>query len=253
MAMPDEKYVTQVFGEIAEVYDPMNRVLTFGLWGRWQRAFDRFCPVREGMRLLDVGCGTGDLTIRLARRVGPEGHVTGLDLTPAMLAVARRKVDAEGLGDRVTLVEGNALALPFPDGSFDGVTAGFSLRNMADLDGALREMFRVLRPGGFAVSLEVSKPSPGPVRSVFLFFFYRIVPLLGTLGGKGKSPYGWLAESLRAFPDRPGLRARFGNVGFDPVTDRALTLGAAALHRGIRPAAGAKVTVAGPPETPGER
>lgn len=235
MGKPDEKYVTQVFEEIADVYDPMNRVLTLGLWGRWQKAFDRFVPVREGMRLLDVGCGTGDLTLRLARRVGPAGMVTGLDLTPAMLAVGRKKVLAQGLEDRVILIEGNALSLPFADGTFDGVTAGFSLRNMTDLDGALREMFRVLKPGGFAVSLDVSKPNPGPVRAVFLFFFYRIVPWMGALGGKGKSPYGWLSESLRAFPDRPGLRERFRQAGFVRVEDRALTLGAAALHRGLRP------------------
>ncbi len=235
MRVPDEKFVTKVFEEIADVYDPMNRVLTFGLWGRWQRAFDRFVPVLEGMRLLDVGCGTGDLTIRLARRVGPGGHVTGLDLTPAMLAVGQKKVASEGLTERITLMEGDALSLPFPDGTFDGVTAGFSLRNMADLDGALREMYRVLKPGGFAVSLEVSKPNPGPVRTVFLFFFYRIVPWLGVLAGKGMKPYGWLSESLRAFPDRPGLSERFRQAGFEGLEDRALTFGAAALHRGVKP------------------
>ncbi len=236
--MPDEEHVTGVFRDIARVYDPMNRVLTFGQWGRWQRAFDAMAPVAEGMRLLDVGCGTGDLTLILARRVGPGGKVVGLDLTPEMLAVAREKVAASSLSARIDLVEGNALALPFPDESFDGVTAGFSLRNMADLDGALREMYRVLRPGGFCLSLDVSKPSSRPVRAVFLWFFYHVVPWIGALGGRGRAPYAWLSESLRAFPDRRALSERLRRAGFARVEDRALSLGAAALHRGWRPGGG---------------
>lgn len=235
--MPDEHRVTGVFNDIARVYDPMNRVLTFGQWGRWQRAFARFVPARPGMRLLDVGCGTGDLSLILAGLVGREGSVVGLDLTPAMLEVAREKVARAGLGAAIELVEGNALALPFPDASFDGVTAGFSLRNMADLDGALREMHRVLRPGGFAVSLEVSKPDRAAVRAPYLWFFYHVVPWIGALSGRGRAPYAWLSESLRAFPDRAGLRQRFAAAGFVRLEDRALSFGAAALHLGWRPPA----------------
>jgi demethylmenaquinone methyltransferase/2-methoxy-6-polyprenyl-1,4-benzoquinol methylase len=233
--MPDEAHVRDVFARIATVYDPMNRVLTFGLWDRWQRAFDAFTPVTEGMQVLDVGAGTADLCLRLARRVGPRGHVTGIDLSAPMLEVGRAKVERAGLSHVVTLMEGNALNLPFPDASFDAVTAGFSLRNMADLRRALREMYRVLKPGGFAVSLDVSKPDPGPVRTVFLAFYYHVVPYLGLLAGRGQEPYRWLAESLKAFPDRPQLSQMFREVGFVRVEDRPLTLGAAALHRGYRP------------------
>ena len=236
--MPDEQHVTHVFRDIARVYDPMNRVLTFGQWGRWQRAFEAMAPVRPGMRILDVGCGTGDLTLILARHVGEEGRVVGLDLTPEMLEVARGKVQASGLGGRIELVEGNALALPFPDATFDGVTAGFSLRNMADLDGALREMHRVLRTGGFCLSLDVSKPSARPVRAVFLWFFYHLVPWIGALSGRGREPYAWLSDSLREFPDRAALAQRFARAGFVRVEDRALSFGAAALHRGWRDGAG---------------
>jgi demethylmenaquinone methyltransferase/2-methoxy-6-polyprenyl-1,4-benzoquinol methylase len=233
--VPDEEHVTGVFRDIARVYDPMNRILTFGQWGRWQRAFAAMAPVGPGMRLLDVGCGTGDLTLILARRAGPEGRVVGLDLTPEMLEVAREKVRRAGLDERIELVEANALAMPFADATFDGVTAGFSLRNMADLDGALREIYRVLKPGGFFLSLDVSKPGAAPIRAVFLWFFYHLVPWIGALGGHGRAPYAWLSESLREFPDRRELAARFRRAGFARVEDRALTLGAAALHRGWRP------------------
>jgi demethylmenaquinone methyltransferase/2-methoxy-6-polyprenyl-1,4-benzoquinol methylase len=243
--MPDEERVTSVFRDIARVYDPMNRVLTFGQWGRWQRAFEAMAPLRAGMRVLDVGCGTGDLTLIVARRLGDSGRVVGLDLTPEMLIVAREKVAASGLGSRIELVQGNALELPFPDASFDAVTAGFSLRNMADLDGALREMHRVLRPGGFCLSLDVSKPTARPVRAVFLWFFYHVVPWIGALGGRGRAPYAWLSESLRAFPDRRALSARFQAAGFVRVEDRALSFGAAALHRGWR-AGGSADRDAGP-------
>jgi demethylmenaquinone methyltransferase/2-methoxy-6-polyprenyl-1,4-benzoquinol methylase len=161
--------------------------------------------------------------------------VVGLDLGPALREVARATGARAGLGDRVELVEGNALALPFPDRSFDGVTAGFSLRNVADLDRALAEMLRVLRPGGFAVSLDVSKPTHPWVRAAFLLFFYHLVPWIGALGGRGRRPYAWLSESLRAFPDRESLSRRFAAAGFARVQDRALSFGAAALHRAWRP------------------
>lgn len=225
----------ETFEQIARVYDPMNRILTFGQWDGWQRAFDRFTPVAPGMRILDVGCGTGDLTLRLARRVGPEGHVAGVDLSPAMLAVAEEKLQRAGMRARAELMVGNALHLPFPDGTFDGATAGFVLRNVADLDGAMREILRVLRPGGFFVSLDVSKPDSRVVRALYLFFFYRIVPLLGLLARRGRGPYDWLAESLKTFPDRPALARRLRAAGFADVVDRPLGLGSAALHRGVRP------------------
>jgi demethylmenaquinone methyltransferase/2-methoxy-6-polyprenyl-1,4-benzoquinol methylase len=232
-----ETFVRGVFETIADVYDPMNRVLTLGLWGSWQRRFDGLVRARPGERWLDVACGTGDLTLRLARRAAPGGEVVGVDLSPAMLAVARRKVQALPPGATVRLLEANALALPFADATFDGAVIGFALRNVRDIAGTLSEMTRVVRPGGQVVSLEVSHPDLGPVRAAFGLYFYHVAPLLGRLAGKGPEPYAWLAESLRRFPDRRRLEAMFRDAGLTDVRSWPLSLGAAAVHVGVVPVA----------------
>lgn len=157
-------YIRQLFDTIAPGYDRMNRLMTLGQWRYWQWRLARRLeelPL-EGARVLDVACGTGEITALLARRVGPSGHVTGLDFSPGMLAVARRRLEEAGLAARVRLVQGDALAMPFPDGGFDLVTMGFALRNVADLDRALAEMVRVARPGdGCCCSSSPTARGPG--------------------------------------------------------------------------------------------
>lgn len=230
-----ERFVLNVFETIADVYDPMNRILTLGLWGRWQRRFFRHLPVGRDQQWLDVASGTGDLALMLALRVGEGGNVVGIDLSPSMLAHARRKAQEARISDRVKFVEGNALALPLPDRQFDGATIGFALRNVRDIDGTLREMRRVVRPGGIVASLEVSKPDFRPVRALFGAYYYHIAPWLGRFAGKGSEPYAWLAESLRRFPDRHALEQRFKDAGLVHVRSIPLTLGAAAIHLGEVP------------------
>lgn len=234
-----ERFVRALFDTIAPRYDLMNLVMTLGAWRVWQGAFLRHGGLRPGDRVLDVGCGTGDLCLLAARQVGPGGRVTGVDIAEEMLAIARRKVARAGLSDRVALLAANGLDLPFPDGSFDVVTSGFVLRNVGDLRRALAEMARVLRPGGRAVVLELSHPSHPLVRVPFRLYFTRVVPLLGLWAARRwrgpVAPYAWLPVSWKDFPDARGLADRMAAAGFGQVRWIPLTGGIACLHVACKP------------------
>ena len=214
--------VRRLFDRIAPVYDAMNRVMTAGLDRSWRRLTVEEV-VQPGFRVLDACCGTGDLALA-AEREG--GIVTGLDFSPAMLARARRK------SDTVTWVEGDLLALPFADESFDAATVGFGVRNVADLDGALSELRRVLRPGGRLAILEITQPR-GVLRHFFSLWFDRIVPALGKVLPGGKA-YTYLPASVRRFPDAEELVALLRRNGLEDVRFRLLGGSIVALHVGVR-------------------
>lgn len=228
-----------LFDSIAPYYDAMNVIMTAGAWRAWQRAFRRHAGVRPGESVLDVGCGTADLCLILAELVGPSGRVTGVDISEEMISVGRRKVERARLADRVELRHGNALDLPFPDGSFDAVTSGFVLRNVADLPRALSEMARILRPGGRAVILELSHPANPLVRWPFTLYFTRVVPLLGAWAARRwqgpVAPYAWLPVSWRAFPDAPGLARMLAAAGLTDARWLPLMGGIACLHLARKP------------------
>ena len=213
--------VRSMFDRIAPVYDAMNRVMTVGLDLRWRRLAAAEV-VRPGDRVLDAACGTGDLAVA-DHRAGA-ASVTGLDFSPRMLARARRK--APGL----EWVEGDLLALPFPDDTFDAATVGFGVRNVADLELALRELGRVLRPGGRLAVLEITQPR-GLLRPFFGLWFDRIVPLLGrTL--PGGAAYSYLPASVARFPGAEELAALLERAGFAEVRFRLLAGSIVALHTG---------------------
>jgi demethylmenaquinone methyltransferase/2-methoxy-6-polyprenyl-1,4-benzoquinol methylase len=212
--------VQRMFDRIAPVYDAMNRVMTAGLDRRW-RASTLDATVRHGDRVLDACCGTGDLAIG-ARRRG--AAVTGLDFSPRMLERARRKDDG------VEWVQGDALALPFEDASFDAVTVGFGVRNVADLERGLRELRRVLRPGGRLGILEITTPR-GALAPFYRLWFDRIVPLLGKVL-PGGSAYTYLPASVRRFPAPDELAALLERTGFANVGYRLFAGGIVALHTG---------------------
>ncbi len=188
--------------------------------------------VQRGAHCLDVATGTGDWAIALAKAAGPQGQVVGLDFCQEMLDVAEPKLAREHVDGRVELVRGNAMALPYPDNSFDCATIGFGLRNVPDVPQVLREMMRVVKPGGLVVSLELSKPT-GPVfRGLYYFYFNRILPLIGRLAVGKAEPYRWLPESLVDFPDRITLAGMFADAGLRQIDHYALTGGICALHMG---------------------
>ena len=212
--------VRSMFDRISPVYDAMNRTMTVGLDQRWRRATVA-AVVRPGDRVLDACCGTGDLAVA-AQEVG--GTVTGLDFSERMLERARRK------SGQVEWVQGDALALPFSDGSFDAATVGFGIRNLDELEGGLVELRRVLRPGGRLAILEITKPS-GLLAPFYRLWFDGFVPLLGKLL-PGGSAYTYLPASVRRFPGPDELAALLRGAGFEDVRWRTFAGGIVALHIG---------------------
>ena len=210
--------VRTMFDRIAPVYDVMNRVMTVGLDQRWRRHAVE-AVVQPGFKVLDACCGTGDLAIA-AEREG--GIVTGLDFSGEMLVRARRK------SDTIEWVQGDVLALPYADGTFDAATVGFGIRNVADLDAGLRELRRVLRPGGRLAILEITQPR-GPLKPFFSLWFDRIVPLLGRVLPGGKA-YTYLPASVRRFPGAEDLATLIDESGFEGARFRLFGGTIVALH-----------------------
>ena len=214
----DAGAVRGMFDRIAPVYDVMNRVMTAGLDRRWRRLAAR-AVVWPGDRVLDACCGTGDLAVEAERR---GGRVVGLDFSARMLERARRK------SGTIEWVEGDALALPFDDGAFDAVTIGFGVRNFEDLPRGLRELQRVLRPGGRIAVLEITRPR-GLLRPFFRLWFDVLVPLAGKVLPGGKA-YTYLPASVRRFPGPEDLSRLLEGAGFGKVEYRLLGGGIVALH-----------------------
>jgi demethylmenaquinone methyltransferase/2-methoxy-6-polyprenyl-1,4-benzoquinol methylase len=211
-----------MFDRIAPVYDVMNRVFTMGLDGRW-RKLAAAGAVRPGDRVLDAACGTGDLALA-DRKAG--GEVTGLDFSERMLERARQK------SDQVQWVQGDVLALPFGDASFDAATIGFGIRNVDDLDAGLRELARVVRPGGRLAVLEITRPT-GVLRPFFRLWFDVLIPLAGK-ALPGGAAYTYLPASVRRFPGPDDLADALRRAGFADVNHRLLAGGIVSLHVGRR-------------------
>jgi demethylmenaquinone methyltransferase/2-methoxy-6-polyprenyl-1,4-benzoquinol methylase len=231
MQQSKEQRVHNVFEKISDNYDKMNSVISFQQHIKWRMDTMGRMNVQPGSKALDVCCGTADWTIALAEAVGPTGKVTGLDFSQNMLNVGLEKVKELGL-EQVTLIHGNAMELPFPDNSFDYVTIGFGLRNVPDYLQVLKEMNRVLKPGGIAVCLETSQPTLIGYKQLYYFYFRFIMPLFGKLLAKSYREYAWLHESARDFPEMRELAKLFEKAGFKEVKYKPYSGGAAAVHIG---------------------
>jgi demethylmenaquinone methyltransferase/2-methoxy-6-polyprenyl-1,4-benzoquinol methylase len=220
--------VRSMFDRIAGVYDLLNSAMTAGLHHGWrERAADR-AELGAGEAALDLCCGTGDLALALRERVGASGRVVGADFSERMLELANEKAAARGLAD-VTFEWADALELPYSDASFDAVTVGFGVRNLADLGAGIREMGRVLRPGGRLVILEITQPQRPPLSTFFKVWFDRVVPLLGRVAGDAEA-YSYLPESVRSFPPPEGLAAIMDEAGLQGIRYTVLAGGIIAIH-----------------------
>lgn len=234
-ASEKEQAVQEMFTAIAHRYDLNNSLLSLGLHHSWKRRAVKMSGAATGDIVLDLCTGTGDLAVLLARRVGPQGRVIGLDLNERMLEFGRRKIEKLGFSN-ITLLAGNAESLQFCDRTFQAATVAFGIRNVTDIRTALREIYRVLKPGGRAVCLEFSRPVIGPLRKLYDFYSFTILPRIGRLISHDQTGvYNYLPASIRAFPDQERFKELFLEAGFSPVTYRDLTGGIVAIHVGMKP------------------
>ena len=225
-----------MFDRIAGVYDVMNSLMTAGLHHRWRERAADLARLQPGQRALDVATGTGDLALELARRVGAEGEVVGSDFSDGMLAKAREKgARAEGAGmGRLRWEHADVMALPYGDGEFAAATVGFGARNFGDLERGLREMVRVVRPGGRVVVLEITTPTRPPLSGFFRLWFDRIVPVVGRLAADPEA-YAYLPSSVRRFPGPEALAQKLAACGLVDVRWILTAGGIIALHSGTQP------------------
>ncbi|KAB8138486.1 demethylmenaquinone methyltransferase [Gracilibacillus oryzae] len=231
MKQSKEERVHQVFEKIYSNYDTMNSIISFQRHKTWRKDVMKRMDVQEGARALDVCCGTGDWSFALAEQVGPAGEVIGLDFSQNMLSVAEERNQTFGY-KHLSFTQGNAMELPFANNYFDYATIGFGLRNVPDYLQVLKEMHRVVKPGGLVVCLETSQPTLPVYRQLYYFYFKNIMPLIGKVFAKSYQEYVWLHESAKDFPGKEALKQLFAEAGLVKVQVKSYTGGVAAAHMG---------------------
>ena len=220
-----------VFSSVASKYDLMNDVMSGGIHRLWKDAMMDWLAPRNGQRLLDVAGGTGDIAFRFLRRA-PDALAVVTDMTEPMLVEGRKRADAEALAERLDWVTGDAMALPFEDGSFDVYTISFGIRNVTRIEDALSEAFRVLKPGGRLMVLEFSQLPNAMLQRAYDLYSFNVIPRMGQAIAGDRDSYQYLVESIRNFPDQDRFAQMISLAGFEQVKYRNLSMGIAALHSG---------------------
>jgi len=222
-----------VFSSVAGRYDLMNDLMSAGIHRLWKDAMIGWLSPRPGWEVLDVAGGTGDIAFRILDRVKGRAHVTVCDLTEAMLAEGQRRAEARGDAG-LSWVCGDAMALPFPDRSFDAYTIAFGIRNVTRVEDALAEAYRVLKPGGRFLCLEFSHMPVPMAQKLYDLYSFNVIPPMGEAVTGDRESYQYLVESIRRFPDQETFAAMIRAAGFGQVRYRNLTMGVAALHSAWR-------------------
>lgn len=230
-----EKHVAAVFHSVAGKYDLMNDLMSMGVHRLWKRFAIELSGIRKGHRALDIAGGTGDLTMKFADLVGPEGSVVLADINESMLKVGRDRLLDRGYGQNIEYVQANAEMLPFPDNHFNCVSIAFGLRNVTDKDKALRSMTRVLKPGGKVLVLEFSKPTNPLLSKAYDLYSFTALPAMGKLIAGDSESYQYLAESIRMHPDQETLKGMMESAGLVNCRYYNMTGGIVALHVGTKP------------------
>lgn len=226
--------VSQVFDSVAGRYDIMNDLMSMGVHRAWKRFTVDLACVQRHEQVLDLAAGSGDLSLAMAKRLGPRGQIVLADYNASMLAQGRDRMLDAGHAGCSEFVQADAEALPFADDSFDLMTIGFGLRNVRDKDKALASMFRVLKPGGRLLVLEFSKPTNPLLEKLYDTYSFEILPRLGQAVANDADSYRYLAESIRMHPDQDTLKGMLDKAGFERTQYYNLTGGVVAVHRGYK-------------------
>lgn len=229
-----EKLVADVFDSVANNYDIMNDVMSFGVHRFWKYYAILAADVRPEMHILDLASGTCDLAIKMGKKLEGTGRLVASDINDSMLSIGQERMTDNGIVKNVEYQLANAEQLPFEDNRFDLVTMAFGLRNVTNKDKALAEIHRVLKPGGKCLVLEFSKPVDTLLDKAYDFYSFNILPKMGKLIAKDEESYRYLAESIRMHPDQDTLKTMFDNAGFAISKYQNLSGGIVALHQGIK-------------------
>jgi len=223
-----KEQVTKMFDTISKDYDGLNRVISFGIDIKWRKRVVEIVKKQQPKTILDIATGTGDLAINLAETSAEE--IVGLDISPGMLEVGKEKVKAKQLDNRVKMIIGDSENMPFEDNTFDAITVAFGVRNFETLENGLKDILRVLKPGGTFVILETSVPTKFPFKQGYKVYSKFILPSIGRLFSKDKTAYKYLSESASVFPYGEALNNILRNIGFINVEDKPQTFGVATIY-----------------------
>ena len=229
---PSRHEIWKMFDAISPTYDRVNRIMTFGFDRYWRKAMTRFLPKRSSLRLLDCATGTADQLLSLVKHSKDISQAVGIDLSTEMLEIGRKKAAKSPYSQKITLENGDALALAYPDNSFDCVTMSFGIRNVTDPLKCLKEIYRVLKPGGRILVLESAIPREGMRKKVFLLYFRHIMPRLAGFISKNKVAYRYLNQTTETFPQGESFCSLLKEAGFSDAAAHPLTAGAVSIYRG---------------------
>lgn len=229
-----QQKVADVFHSVASNYDVMNTLMSFGIHHLWKKIAVKNSHVKSGYKVLDLAGGTGDLAYQFTQLVGDNGKVILSDINTSMLDIGKKKLTNRGCINNIYYVQANAENLPFDDNSFNCVVISFGLRNITDKNASLRSMYRVLKPGGYLLILEFSKPVIPLLKKIYDQYSFKVLPFMGKLIANDANSYRYLAESIRKHPDQETLKEMIKLAGFDKVVYQNITAGIVTLHIGVK-------------------